>query len=79
MRMAVVSIWKMRMFVRQGMVTVQMTMPGARRYRVVVLVRVMFVMDVVMIVLHLFMTMHVLVVLGQVQPRAQRHQGRGVK
>jgi hypothetical protein len=79
MSMPAVSIWKMRMVVSQGLVSVPMTIPGAQRCGIIVLVLVMFVMDVVMIVLHLSMIMHMLVVLCQVQPRAERHQGPGIK
>lgn len=77
MAMPVVSIRKVWMRVDHGFVPVRMTMFSPGRHRIVVCVLVMFIVQMFVVVLHLFVHMAVLVALGQVQPRAQCHQGTG--
>ena len=54
-----------------------MMMPGSGRYRNVVAVLVVFVMNMFMIVPHRFVSMFVLMTFAQMQAGAQRHQGPG--
>ena len=68
------KVW-MRMYLRQ--MPVRMAVPGARRYRNVMPVLVVFVMGVLMIMFHRFVGMFVLMTFAQVQAGAQRHQGSG--
>ena len=67
-----VDVWKVRVLVDQRLVTVPMfmwlvTVPGE-----VVFVLVVFVMDVLMIVPHCFVSMFVLMTFAQMQAGAQR-------
>ena len=73
----VVGVRKVRMRVCLRQVQVQMTMPAAGHHRSIVFVLMVFVMDVFMVVQHLFVGMLVFMTLGQMQPGAQRHQRTG--
>jgi len=73
----VVRVRKVLMRVCLRLVQVQMAMLAAGNHRGIVLVLVVLVMDMFMIVPHLFVGMFVLMTLGQMQPGAQRHQGTG--
>ena len=65
MFMPVMNVWKMQMRVYQWVVPVQVAMHGTRRYRSIMLVLVVVVMNVFMIMRHLFVGMLVLMALGQ--------------
>ena len=77
MTVPVMRVGEVRMRMGQGFVPVRMTMPGTGRYRGFVIVQVMFVMDVFMIVLHLYVDMLMFMTLRKMQPGTQRHQGSG--
>ena len=73
MAMPVVSVREVRMRVDQRFVPVPMAMFSAGCHRIVVRVQVVFVVDMFVTVFHLFVLVSVLMALGQMQPRAQRH------
>lgn len=77
MPMLMMSIWKMWMGMYQQFVPVKMAMFAVGCHRIIVFMLVVLVMNVFMIVLNLRVGMTVLMVLGQMQPCAQRHQGSG--
>ena len=78
MTVPMVSIGKVGMDVCQRVVPVQMTVLGAGRYRNLVLVLVVFVMDMFVIVPNRLRDhVSVFMALGQMQPGAQRHQSAG--
>ena len=73
MAMPVVSVREVRMHVDQRFVPVPMAMFGAGRHRIIMRVQVVFVVEMFVTVFHLFVLVSVLMALGQMQPRAQRH------
>jgi len=68
-----------KMGVRMGyrLVPVHMGVLGARRHGEVMLMLMVLVVDVFVFVHQRFVGVHVLVVLGQMKPDAQRHQRTG--
>ena len=79
MSVLMMCIGKVRMFVCQRLMRVQMAMAGAGRDRNVMLVLVVFVMHVFMLMHHALMDMFVFMTFGQMQPDSERHQAAGNK
>jgi len=77
MAVPVVSVRKVWMRVDQGFVPMPMAVLGTGRHRIVVRVLVVFVVNMFMVVLHRFVSVSVLMALGQMQPHAQSHQCPG--
>jgi len=73
----VVRIRKMRVRMIQWFVPVQMAMFGAGCDGCIVVVLVVFVVHMFMVVPHQSVGMLMLMMLGQMQPCAKRHQGAG--
>ena len=70
MLVPVMRIRKVRVSMREGVVAMPMTVPGARRHCVRVSMLVVFVVRMLMFMLKRFVAMFVLVPLGQMQPHA---------
>jgi len=75
--MPVVRIREVRVRVDHCFVSVPTVVFAAGRHRLVMHVLVMFVVNAFVIVFHRFVHMSVLKALGEMQPRAQRHQRSG--
>lgn len=77
--MPVARIREVRVRVDRCFVSVPMVVFAAGRHRIVKHVLAMFVVNVFafVIVFHLFVHLSVLMALGEMQPRAQRHQRTG--
>jgi len=73
MAMPVVSVREVRMRVDQRFVPVPVAMFGAGRHRIVMVVQVVLVVDMFVAVFQLLVLMSVLMALGLMQPRTQRH------
>ena len=70
------NIWEMRMRMRDGNVAMRMSMRFLTVPLEIMLVLVMFIVTVPMSVLQRAMGMRMIVALADMQPDAERHQGR---
>jgi hypothetical protein len=74
MAVSVMRVREVRMAVGERLVAVPVTMFGPSRRPCVVRMRVMGIVSVVVLVLHRLVQMWVAMLLGEMQPDAQRHQ-----
>lgn len=75
--MPVMGVWEVRMTVRQWLVAVWVTMLDAGQRPFVIRVLVVGIVTVLMLMFHRLVRVGVAVLLGEMQPDAQRHQGGG--